>query len=327
MNKIFFYVALLLLSATNHAATLKQSITDLATSHNFNGSILVAKKGEIVLHQHIGYADNEKKVKLNQAHQFSSGSIGKEFTTVSIMQLVEQGKLNYSDLVAQFVPELPKSHHNISILHILNHTSGLNRIKWHHGITTADALAQLKTTELAFSPGTRYLYSNLNVLLRAIVVEKITQQPYDEYLTKTIFQPLGMTTAKLITSANKAQKTIVSGDYPTYLNGITIYLSALDLLKFEQALWRGDLIKTEHIKRYLPGDTWSGKDNRAQFDFGIYYASDKTRLTAWQHDGSNPSHHALKYHHFEKQLAIILLSSDGNKSTLFKLKDTIIDEL
>ena len=110
---------LLLLSATNHAATLKQSITDLATSHNFNGSILVAKKGEIVLHQHIGYADKEKNVKLSQGHQFSSGSIGKEFTTVSIMQLVEQGKLNYSDIVSRFVPGLPKSHQKITILHIL----------------------------------------------------------------------------------------------------------------------------------------------------------------------------------------------------------------
>jgi hypothetical protein len=134
-----------------------------------------------------------------------------------------------------------------------------------------------------------------------------------------LFKAAGMTGSFHQTKNDLATKGVVAGDYPTNMAGLTIYVTPIDLFKFENALWNGSLISAEQIKRVLPGDRLSGKKNRAYFDFGKFFVNDNGNLVSWEHDGSNPDHHTVKHHDFVTGTVFVLMSSDGNKSTLYKL--------
>ncbi|MDX1536243.1 alpha/beta fold hydrolase [Arsukibacterium sp.] len=285
----------------------------------FNGTIVVGNKTQVILHKSIGYADSDNTIPITAKHLFSPGSVGKEFTTVSIMQLAKGKRLNYKDKISKYIDDLPSWANKITVEQILTHTSGLPDVKWKRDLNTTDVVQQIKQAQLAFEPGTRYKYTNLNVVVRALIVESITGQRYADYVADTIFKIAGMTDSFHQTENELASKKVVSGDFPTNVAGLTIYVTPLDLFKFENALWSDSLINTEQIKQVLLGDTLSGKDNRAYFDFGEYWLDDSRNLISWQHDGSNPSHHTLKHHDFITGNIFILMSSDGNKATLYKL--------
>lgn len=305
------------------AENYREAIEATIKSSNFNGAVIVSRGGSVVWQEYIGFADKEQKIPLSAKHIFSPGSVAKELTTVAIMQLVEQGKLSYQDSVNKYISWLPPSAHAISVEHILSHTSGLPKIKWHKGIDTPTVIEQIKNSKVNFEPGTGYLYSNLNVTLRALIVEAITKQPFSVYLQKNIFEPANMNASYLQLTQQDIQPNKVAGDYLTFINGLTVYMSPLDLMKFELALTNGKLINMEKVVNALPGDTMSGKKNRAYFDFGSYHFNDKGKLVSWKHDGSNPSHHTLKFHDFKQDYVIVLMSSDGNKSTLYHIADSV----
>ncbi|WP_052748974.1 serine hydrolase domain-containing protein [Arsukibacterium ikkense] len=303
--------------------------TVLETS--FNGTIVVGRGDQTFFQKSVGYADPAKTIPLTANHLFSPGSVGKEFTTVSIMQLAAKNKLKYQDSITKYVDGLPAWANKITIEQILTHTSGLPDVKWKEGINTADAIQQIQQGTLVFEPGTGYKYTNLNVVVRALIVESIIGQSYADYVDSSIFKVAGMTHAFHQTENEHVSKTVVSGDFPTNMAGLTIYLTPMDLFRFENALWNGSLLSTEQLRQALPGDSLSGQTNRAYFDFGKFFVDDNGSLVTWEHDGSNPSHHTIKHHDFNSGNIFILMSSDGNKSTLYKLlnelKASISEEL
>lgn len=301
-------------------------IDDANKTAGFNGAMLVAQDGEVIFHNTIGFIDKNKSQKLGPNHLFSSGSIGKEFTTVALMMLAEQGKISYQDKVTQYLTWLPKALNDVTIEHLLTHTSGLPRVKWQKLTLTKHIVDQVNgLTELPFKPGDGYIYSNVNITLRALIVEQITKMGFEKFVAEKIFKPAGMSDSINIVATDQFVKGIVPGDYPTAVTGLTIYTTASDLYKFEQAIWQGKLVSTDSIKSVLPGDKLSGKKHRAYFDFGSFHLNDKGKLLSWKHDGSNPSHHAIKYHDFEQNIVITVMSSDGNKSTLYHLVDKVLE--
>lgn len=305
------------------AENYREAIDATIKNSNFNGAVIVSKNGSVVWQEYIGFADKEQKIPLTAKHLFSPGSVAKELTTAAIMQLVEQGKLSYQDSVNTYISWLPASAHAISVEHILSHTSGLPKIKWHKGIDTPTVIEQIKNSKVNFEPGTGYLYSNLNVTLRALIVEAITKQPFSVYLKKHIFEPANMNASYPQLTQQDIQPNKVAGDYLTFINGLTVYMSPLDLMKFEVALTSGKLVNMEKVVDALPSDTMSGQKNRAYFDFGSFLLDSEGKLMSWTHDGSNPSHHTLKFHDFKRNYVIVLMSSDGNKSTLYKINEKI----
>ncbi|WP_081489983.1 serine hydrolase domain-containing protein [Pseudoalteromonas maricaloris] len=299
--------------------TYWQSIEQTIQHSGFNGTIVVAQGDNVVLEKSIGYADAKQQIALTTKHLFSPGSVGKEFTTVSIMQLAANKQLDYKDKITKYVDGLPAWAQQITIEHVLTHTSGLPSVQWKKAITTDDAVQQIKQATLLFTPGSGYKYTNLNVVIRALIVESITGQRYADYVAATLFKAAGMTASFHQTKSVEPHRAVAAGDYPTNISGLTIYVTPSDLLKFEKALWNGTLLSAEALRQALPGDKLSGKTNRAYFDFGKYVTDDSGNLLSWQHDGSNPSHHTVKHHDFARDTVFILMSNDGNKSTLYKL--------
>ena len=293
----------------------------------FNGAVLVSKNDKLIIEEYFGYADFQKTTKLTRKHLFSPGSVGKEFTTVGIMLLEEQGRLSYEDKISTFIADLPEWAKNITIHHILSHTSGLPKIKWKKGILTTDAITQLLNSEGLFNPGSGYRYSNLNVVARALVIEAVTNQTFSAFMQNNLFEPAQMRGSYQQLSAKDASPEKVDGDYPTFLNGVTVYVTPIDLMKFEIALTSNVLIPFSRVQAKLDGDELSGQSERALYDFGSFSKDSRDTLLSWRHDGSNPSHHTLKFHDFEQDLVILIMSSDGNKSTLYQIKEKLVARL
>ncbi|MEP7079805.1 MAG: serine hydrolase domain-containing protein, partial [Ginsengibacter sp.] len=135
--------------------------------YKFNGNVLVAKNGKTIYKKTFGYADFNLKEKLDNNSIFDIGSIAKEFTAVGILSLIDKGKLNYSDSLGKFFPQLPYS--NVTIRQLLTHTSGMpdgydlvDKYFDHNKIAENQDLLKLLALykpELYFIPGTDLQYS------------------------------------------------------------------------------------------------------------------------------------------------------------------------
>lgn len=290
----------------------------------FNGTVLVAGNDKVLYENSIGFADKEKQVVLTPKHRFSPGSISKEFTTIAMMMLKDKGQLNYHDTLSKHLPNLPPWADRVSIEHLLTHTSGLGRIKFHPNITTDEVIDQIMAVaQLAYEPGKGYSYGNLNVVLRALIIEKISKKPFGTFVKDHLFDPAGMTNTFSQTNFDSKPPSMVFGEVPTAIAGVTVYTTPSDLLKWEKALWRNVYVRIDTLKEAIVKKGMSGQPGRAYFDFGGFVTNNQGALVKRDHDGTHPSHHAYLANYLDKGTTIILISSDGRKATLFEIEDMI----
>lgn len=180
-------------------------------------AVSVIKDHGIIYKRGYGQADLDHDVPITPATVFHAASLAKQFTAMSVMLLVEQGRLSLNDDVRIYVPELPSFGIPITIRHLLHHTSGIRdqtdlvtMAGWRlsDDVITRDDVINLvkKMKELNFSPGDQYLYSSTNYTLAALIVERVSGVSLAEFAHNNIFRPLGMTR----TSLTRTYREIVS---------------------------------------------------------------------------------------------------------------------
>lgn len=158
-------------------------------------------------------------------------------------------------------------------------------------------------------------------MLRALILEEVAGLSFDEYLKLNFFTPLKMYNTLQVTEITELEQK-VPGDYPTAINGVTIYTTPSDLIRWELGLLDGRAINGKSFLRFVSEHPLSGKSHHIEYDFGQFF-TENGKVKAIQHDGSNPSHHVLKYTNLTDQFSFVAMSSDGNKKTLYLLKDKI----
>jgi CubicO group peptidase (beta-lactamase class C family) len=172
-------------------------------------STILVKDGRIVASRHVGFADLERRQRVDSNTIFHYGSITKTLVAVTILQLRDRGRLSLDDKVVKYVPELARIHgptDRITIRHLLNHTSGLQISTWPWGQGRDAApwepfepteweqlVAMMPYQKLEFEPGAGLRYSNPGFIYLARVVETLTGEPWIVYVQKNVFAPLGMT--------------------------------------------------------------------------------------------------------------------------------------
>ncbi|HEX2746486.1 MAG TPA: serine hydrolase domain-containing protein [Verrucomicrobiales bacterium] len=177
--------------------------------------IIADKSGRVHHRNQLGFADVEAKKPISEDNVFWIASMTKMFTGASIMMLVDEGKVSLDDPVTKFIPPLEKwmvaaekdaSHvllkpleRPVTVRHILSHTSGLTGSAEVQQVTGADstplkarALSSV-TGPLQWQPGVKYQYGNQGMNIAARIVEIVSGMPYEEFLQKRFFDPLGMT--------------------------------------------------------------------------------------------------------------------------------------
>lgn len=165
-------------------------------------ALAIIKDGEVLYTRGYGLADLEHNVPISPSSVFYICSTSKQFVTMSILLLEEQGKLSLDDDVRKFIPEFPEYARSITIRHLVHHTSGIRDYltlwrlsgRSHLDHVPEDAVLQLicQQKELNFTPGTKYLYSNSCYFLLAVIVKRVSGETLREFAQAHIFEPLGM---------------------------------------------------------------------------------------------------------------------------------------
>ncbi len=236
----------------------------------FSGSILIAKEGKILFSKGYGMANYELQVPNDKNTVFLIGSLTKQFTSMAIMQLAEQGKLKINDSFCDYIENCPEAWRSITIKNLLTHTSGIFNVSklpdWDekHCIqpyTSLEVINLVKDIPLQFSAGNKFKYSNTNYILLGLIIEKVSGKTYSEYLEEKIIKPVGMNSTvvfdPLTIILNKAN------GYYTNLNSFinapyenislksssgTLFSTVEDLLLWEQALYTDKLLSRKGIE-------------------------------------------------------------------------------
>lgn len=344
--KLFF---ILLLSfycftamAQNKAKQLDSLFAKMEKEKNFNGNVLVAEKDKIIFQRSIGKADLAGNKDLDAGSLFELASVSKQFTAMGIMLLKKQGRLSYDDSLRQFFPELP--YHNITIRHLLNHTSGLpdymrlfvNNWDSKKIATNTDMLALLAQHKPAalFAPGDKWEYSNTGYAILASIIEKVSGKQFGDYLKENIFVPLGMNRSlvyrrryemkKIPNYAfgyvydDREMKFVLPDSLPVTasivysLDGIvgdgTVNSTTGDMFLWSRALTEGKLVGREMIaEAFTPGTLNDGKKHN--YGFGWIISSDKKTGTIASHSGSWPGYITYIEKSIDSDKTIIILAN------------------
>src|SRR5712671_2372535 len=185
------------------AAAVDEVFSDLAKPGSPGCVLGVYRDGTMVYSKGYGLANLEENVPITPQSVFDIGSTSKQFTSASILLLEKQGKLSVNDDVRKYLPELPDYGQRITILHLLNHTSGLRDyltlmelagINTDSVTTDDDALALIhRQKALNFAPGSDFLYSNTGFFLLSVIVQRVSGKTLREFAGENIFAPLEMT--------------------------------------------------------------------------------------------------------------------------------------
>jgi CubicO group peptidase (beta-lactamase class C family) len=251
-------------------ARMDQVIQPYVANHQFMGSVLVARDGQVIYSKGYGSADLEWDVPNSPGTKFRLGSVTKQFTAASILLLEERGKLSVSDPVKKYLPGAPAAWDKITIFHLLTHTSGIPNFtgfadyqKLEPFATTSEQLvARFRDKPLDFEPGEKWQYSNSGYVLLGHLIEKITGDSYEKFVKENIFIPLGMKDSGY--DSNSAVIPHRASGYVPGKNGLenagfihmsiphsagALYSTTEDLLKWEQGLFGGKLLKAESLQK------------------------------------------------------------------------------
>jgi len=261
----------------NVTQIIEQSIKD----NNIPGlAYVIAKNGKIVEEGYHGLSNLELNMRVNEKSVFAIASMSKTYTAAAILLLAEKEQLRLDDLIKKYIPEAPDTWSEITIKHLLTHSSGLvddwGLYSWDKSNklfldSQSDSLIlkNLFATELQFRPGTEVRYS-CGPFVLGVVIERITGHYYEKYLKMNIFTPLGLNET-YIDHPYKIIPNRVSGyfnhdttDMNTRVSGIGngillapvsygradvgIRTTARDLMKFYNALLTGKLLNEQSMK-------------------------------------------------------------------------------
>ena len=182
------------------APKIDKALSFLAEREAFTGAVLVARNGEVLLSKGYALADRDKNLPNTPQTKYRIGSITKQFTAMAILMLQDQDKLNVQDPVCLYIPECPTAWQDITIHHLLTHTSGIPNFTdfrdYHSTKATPSppeqTLARFKDEPLDFQPGEQWSYSNSGYILLGFIIEQSSGQSYEAFLQQYIFEPLQM---------------------------------------------------------------------------------------------------------------------------------------
>lgn len=254
-------------------------------------AVLVMRDGKPLLRKGYGMADIELGVPVQPDHVFRIGSITKQFTSVAILQLVEQGKIKFDDPITKFFPDYPTQGKTITIEHLLTHTSGIQSYTDRQGfissirndLTPQQLIDTFKNDPMQFAPGERYAYNNSAYVILGALIEKLTGQSYADYINANVFQRAGLAqtyyddTIKIIpkriegygrTGGKVVNARYVSMSIP-YSAG-SILSTVDDLAKWTDAVAAGKLVSLDLLKRaWTPYKLTSGESTSYGYGWNV----------------------------------------------------------
>jgi len=308
----------------------------------FSGGVLVARNGEKIIHKGYGWAVRDRKLPVTTKTVFDIGSISKPFTATAVMKLEQQGKLKVTDPITQFFDNVPDDKKAIAVHHLLTHSAGLGEYHDTKGdfeeMTREEAVQHIFDQKLKFKPGTDYAYSNSGFTLLAVIVEKVSGQPFKKFLKKEIFEPAGMTSTGFYRNPSWTKENDVHGynarklgkeNSPLTWPEITWALlgngglvsSAEDLFKFHQAMQGNTILSQKTKKKSYTGYVKIGEDAMMGYGWGIRSTEHGKRVS---HGGANDfGFQAMFIRYLDEDVVIIITTNAGRAGNIRNLQSEI----
>ncbi len=292
-------------------------------------SVAIVENGKILKSQGYGFSNIELQTPAKPETIYQSGSIGKQFTAMLAMILVEKGMLHLDDKITQYVKDAPDTWKNITILNLLTHTSGLVRdipgVDWRLNYSQDEIINRLEPEPLNFQPGTSFSYSNVGYEFLGFIMEKITGNSYGTLLEENIFKPLNMSTARVISDrdiiSNRASgydlvngtlknQEYVSPKFNSTADG-ALYFTVYDLAKWDAALYTTKLLKKENMELlWSPVKLKNGKTENYGLGWRITNINGHRLI---EHGGEWQGFTAFVSRYVDRKLTVIIMTNlSGN---------------
>lgn len=323
----------------NYYTTVLAFYNTVLEPSGFNGGLLVAKNGNVIFEKYNGFSNIEKKEAINEHSAFHLASVSKTFTAMAVLKLVEENKINLDEDVSKYFPGFP--YPGITVRMLLNHRSGLpnytyflQALGWDVKKTSTnnDVLQYLDQYKppLTHQIGKHFSYCNTNFALLALIIEKVSGKTYSDFLNEIFFKPLQMTDTYVFNMGDSAT-AMPSYDFRgrreplNFLDGEygdkNIYSTPRDLLKWDQALYSGQLFKKKTLdEAFTPYSNEKAgiKNYGLGWRMNIYPNGKKMIFhTGWWH-GNNTFFIRLP----EDSATIIILGNKYNR-TIYQAKNLV----
>ena len=273
-----------------------------------------------------GFANLEKKTPIDTKMVFDCGSMNKTLTTVTILRLVEENKINLKDPLGKYVTEVPDEWESATLQQLLSHTAGLPEYVLYPGIGLVDNFDQetwfktMADKPLDYKPGSEFQYSNTNFFMAMLMAERATKQKWADLLTTYVLKPAKMVetgpqlTQKVI-DQRKAQGYWIDesvdeiqqmGTSPDRGSG-GHFTTVDDIHLFSDALFTGHLLKPETLKLMTtPAELPKGR--KAPYGLGLFVRK-VNGVDVWSHGGNSVGYAGSLTYIPAKKTTIVILAN------------------
>jgi D-alanyl-D-alanine carboxypeptidase len=287
-------------------------------------SIAVVKSGQVVKAKGYGFGNIEMGIPASPETVYRLASLTKQFTASAIMLLVQDGRIGLDDKISRYLTPSPSAWADITVRELLTHTSGLKDYinELHMGTpnkASEEALVKaVGEVNLKFKPGSSEFYSNTNYLVLGLIVKNVSGQSYDQFLTKRVFEPLGMTQTGKVDYERivphraggyvLTDSVLSNGPYlqPTIFDNADAGLvsSASDLARWDTALLAGKILtKASEDAMFTPARLPDG----SSVHYGLGWETDFGGPRFVSHAGTLPGIASYMVRYLDEQLTVIVL--------------------
>lgn len=290
--------------------------------------IAVMQRGQFKAKAYYGLANVELNVPVSESTLFEMGSVAKVVTAAAVMTLVEGGKVSLDDSVRKYVTEFPAEWDDIKIRHLLTHTSGLPEytesapadVFFRKNYAITDHLKEIMRQKRMFAAGEKSYYCNANYLVAGLVIERVSGEPYFDFVKRNVLDKAGMTR----TQAEDAE-TIIPNRSASYArqdgkltNAYAIsatsgwsagsyVTTAEDLVKLMAALNSGRIVKVETA--HMMSEPWRDGQGRNSYSGMGWSVQDVYGLRNVLHRGVTPGGRAMLSYFPAADLTIAIVAN------------------
>jgi CubicO group peptidase (beta-lactamase class C family) len=332
----------------NAAVALDQYFRDLEARDAFSGVVLITQGKSSLYAAAYGYASRQWKIRNTMEMRFDTASITKLFTSVAILQLIDQGALAFETGVIDFLGlEDTTISRQVNVHHLLTHSSGIGddceeeagenyedlwQTKPNYSVTTTkDFLPQFIHKPPNFPPGQGCRYCNCSFVLLGLMIEKITGMTYRDYVRPNIFARAGMVHSDFL-RMDRVPENVAEGCDPIENNDGSIvgwkkniysfppigspdggaHVTAGDLDRFLKAVKSGKLLSPRLTQAFLtPHVHYRDRDDwTMMYGYGLWFYVDRSgQVVCYQKEGINAGVSGLIRHFPEQDISVVLLST------------------
>jgi len=318
-----------------------------ADTQLFSGAVLVADKGEVIFQAGFALANQEWKIPNTTDTKFRLASVSKQFCSLIVMQLVQEGTVQLDDTITDHLADYrPDTGDKITLHHLLAHQSGIPDFTASYDYRTTisrlkfdpDEFIKLHCSgDLANQPGTIYSYCNAGYVILGRIIEKVTRKTFEQNLEERIFQPLGMKNSGYDRSRNVIEKRASGYTYGPF--GFenaefvemdsspgaagALYSTVEDMFLWDRALYTDQLLQKQYRELMftpnsdVPEVEAAGGRPRSNYGYGwqIFTRSHpvtKRRTKIINHGGAINGFRAMEHRLVEDDAFVIVLCNQGD---------------